>query len=118
MGPAINSIWHCGWARHLNDDTRYKEWFLTPFIVDDILLTFDEDRSRAALRCLAELGRSNTGKCSFLPTILGFAELAGEWQRVLRANPNSALALTTREQERARECVGHTTYSWDSMSRA
>ncbi len=28
-----------------------------PFIVDDILLTFDDDRSRAALRCLADLGR-------------------------------------------------------------
>jgi uncharacterized protein YhaN len=29
-----------------------------PFIVDDILLTFDDDRARAALRCLADLGQS------------------------------------------------------------
>ena len=29
-----------------------------PLIVDDILLTFDNDRSRAALRCLADVGRA------------------------------------------------------------
>ena len=37
--------------RHADKEGPY------PFIVDDILLTFDNDRSRAALRCLADLGR-------------------------------------------------------------
>jgi uncharacterized protein YhaN len=37
--------------RHVKKDGPF------PFIVDDILLTFDNDRARAALRCLAELGR-------------------------------------------------------------
>ncbi len=38
--------------RHVNKEGPF------PLIVDDILLTFDNERSRAALRCLADLGRS------------------------------------------------------------
>ena len=30
-----------------------------PFIVDDILINFDDDRSRATLESLADLGRKN-----------------------------------------------------------
>ena len=52
--PTTSSTWHCGWRASNHGSTSHEP---VPFIVDDILLNFDDDRSTAALAALAELSR-------------------------------------------------------------